>query len=59
MILSLIGRDGNGQNVKLASAFVHVENKDNVAWFFIQCINAGINFKNSAVMCDREKFKKP
>ena len=57
VILSLIGRDGNGQNVKLASAFVHVENKDIVAWFFIQCINGGINFKNVAVMCDRGKIQ--
>ena len=35
VILSLIGRNGNGQNVKLAKAFVHVENKDKIACIFI------------------------
>ena len=33
VILSLVGRDGNDQNITLATAFVHVENKDNIAWF--------------------------
>ena len=57
VILSIIGRDGNGQNVMLATAFVNVENKDKISWFFIHCINAGINLVNVAIMCNHGKIQ--
>ena len=59
VILSIIGRDGNGQNVELASAFVHVGNKDNIAWFSIKCINAGINLRMSLPCVIVDNFEKP
>ena len=34
-----------------------MENKDNIAWFFIKCINAKINSTDVAVMCDRGNFQ--
>ena len=40
----------------LATAYVHVKNKDNIAWFF-HCINAVINLVNVTVMCDRGRIQ--
>ena len=56
VILSLVGRDGNVQNMTLATAYVHVKNKDNITWFF-HCINAVINLVNVTVMCDRGRIQ--
>ena len=57
VMLYLIGRDGNRHNVTLSTSFVNVENKDNVSWFFINFIRAGINLMNAAIMCDRGKIQ--
>ena len=44
LIFSHIGRDGNGQNVTLATAFVNVKNRDNRSWVFIYFIKDKTNF---------------
>lgn len=57
VLLTLINRDGIGQNVTLATAFVPVENEDNIVWFLYHSIDAGINFTNVPVFCDRGKIR--
>ncbi|ETM99034.1 hypothetical protein PPTG_19094 [Phytophthora nicotianae INRA-310] len=37
-----ICKDGNKQNVPIAVAYIHKETIDNFAWFFGNCIVAGI-----------------
>ena len=53
VILSLLGRDGNGENVTMATAIANVENEANVAWFLLKCIDAGVCFESKPLFCDR------
>ena len=57
VILSQIGRDGNPQNVTLTTAFLNVKNTDSISWFFIHCIQAGINLVDVAITCGRGKIQ--
>ena len=57
VIISRIGQDGNKKNATLVTAFVNVENKDIISWFFIHYIMAGINLVNVAIMCARRKIQ--
>jgi hypothetical protein len=56
IILTLISRDGNGNNITAALAVVHSENKSNIMWFFRQCVLSGIRFNQVPVFCDRGKI---
>ncbi|TMW61919.1 hypothetical protein Poli38472_010982 [Pythium oligandrum] len=49
-------RDGNNQNVTLATAIVNSENEENVLWFLETCDEAGIVLPGRAVFCDRGKI---
>ncbi|KAG1693221.1 hypothetical protein DVH05_023686 [Phytophthora capsici] len=53
--LTIIGKDGNKQNVPIAVAYVHKETIDNFAWFFGNCIVAGIKLNIRPAFCDRGK----
>ena len=57
VILSLVGRDGNGQNVTLATAFVHLKNKDNIVCFFFTAfkLESTSLMSKSCVMVDTFK----
>jgi hypothetical protein len=57
IILSLVGRDGNGQNVTLATALVNVESESNITWLLGLCVEAGISFDENAVFCDRGNIR--
>lgn len=51
--LILTGVDGEGYNIQLAMAYVHVENKENYLWFITLCIEAGVPLSSSALFVDR------
>ncbi|EEY65083.1 uncharacterized protein PITG_16551 [Phytophthora infestans T30-4] len=53
--LTIIGIDGNKQNVHITVAYVHKETVDNFAWFFGNCIVAGIKMSIRPAFCDRGK----
>ena len=56
VILTLIGRDGQGKNFPLAFALVPVESEDHVMWFFESCHASKITFEKIPVFCDRGKI---
>lgn len=51
MVLTAV--DGEGQNVQLATAYVHIKNKDNYILFIILCVQAGIPLHDCALFVDR------
>ncbi|GMF58889.1 unnamed protein product [Phytophthora fragariaefolia] len=51
--LSIIGKDGNKQNVPVAVAYIHKETVDNFAWFFCNCIVAGMKMSFRPAFCGR------
>lgn len=53
IILVLVGRDGNNENITLATALCGSDSADNCAWFVDQCLASGINLSCSPMLCDR------
>jgi hypothetical protein len=53
VILTLLGRFGNGNNMTIALAVVHSENEKNIQWFFENCDAAGIPFAEIPIFSDR------
>lgn len=53
--LTLLGKDGDGHNVLAAIAFVHMETRDNFAWFYADCVASGIDLEHKALFTDRGK----
>jgi hypothetical protein len=47
--------DGDGHNLPLAMGFIQKETSDNFAWFFTNCIAAGIRLADVPVFTDRGK----
>jgi hypothetical protein len=56
VVLSLLGRDGNNQNITLATALVNVESEANILWILERCLGAGIHLADRATFCDRGKI---
>jgi hypothetical protein len=55
VLLTLIGRDGNGNNVTIAFAVVHSENEANIVFLFGTVSNGGVVFDGIPLFCNRKK----